>query len=297
MLRNVNSSLLTLMQQSSLQLCICVQIKRVDSVTLGFTSWDDSLSLLGITFLPTASVSTTLLRQSVGTEIDNVQISGILDSDYILSEDVLRGLYDGAEIKLHIVNPNDVAQYDTIFSGSLGNATYTDGKFETDVYSNLNRTKQTPFRIISQKCPYKRFAGVECNFNGGNLTGYKKTVTVTAVTDEYVFTANVTSLAAWTNADFSNSIIKGATGDNTNIEATIKSCVLTASSGVFTLRSLFPYAIIIGDTFVVEIGCNRTVTRCEALGVLISANQVVNFGGFPYVPGNDRLTQILRVTQ
>jgi uncharacterized phage protein (TIGR02218 family) len=53
----------------------------------------------------------------------------------------------------------------------------------------------------------------------------------------------------------------------------------------FELWETMPFDIAIGDTFDVTAGCDKSLATCRG-----RFNNVPNFRGFPYIPGNDSVT-------
>lgn len=61
------------------------------------------------------------------------------------------------------------------------------------------------------------------------------------------------------------------------------------SEAVVTLQEPFPFAVEAGDTAILEVGCDRTFSRCQT----VFSNHL-NFQGEPLLPGNTSLLQIGR---
>jgi hypothetical protein len=77
-------------------------------------------------------------------------------------------------------------------------------------------------------------------------------------------------------------------GDNDGIERAIKSHTLAGSTATIVLQEPFPFAVAAGDSCRLEMGCDRTWARCQAIG------NAINFQGEPHLPGNDKILQIGR---
>lgn len=58
----------------------------------------------------------------------------------------------------------------------------------------------------------------------------------------------------------------------------------TSATGQVDLQLYMPYPIQVGDTFSAVAGCDKTMTVCKN-----SFSNIVNFRGFPHLPGRDRL--------
>jgi hypothetical protein len=62
---------------------------------------------------------------------------------------------------------------------------------------------------------------------------------------------------------------------------------LYQNGGIFTLALPMGYDIAIGDTYSVTPGCDKQISTCRT-----KFNNVVNFRGFPKVPGSDKLYEV-----
>jgi len=58
----------------------------------------------------------------------------------------------------------------------------------------------------------------------------------------------------------------------------------STAAGVITLQQAMPFATVIGDTYSMSAGCAKTLDTCR-----VKFNNVVNFRGFPHVPGMDKM--------
>jgi uncharacterized phage protein (TIGR02218 family) len=76
-------------------------------------------------------------------------------------------------------------------------------------------------------------------------------------------------------------------GLNAGFSREIKSYV----PGQFVLQIAFPYLTVPGDLYTAVAGCDKSLETCKT-----KFNNVVNFRGFPYIPGTDRIVQIGRRT-
>jgi hypothetical protein len=79
---------------------------------------------------------------------------------------------------------------------------------------------------------------------------------------------------------FQGGILTWTSGLNIGLKIEVKSY----SPGYIFLSDAMVYAIAIGDTYSMKAGCDRLLTTC-----INRFNNVVNFRGFPHLPGQDRL--------
>jgi uncharacterized phage protein (TIGR02218 family) len=106
-------------------------------------------------------------------------------------------------------------------------------------------------------------------------------VTVTSVTSRLAFADSAMIGTGTPEGYFDNGIITWDTGDNAGRSMEIKSF---GTSGDFVLYLPMVDTIAVGDTGTAVAGCDKTLATCKA-----TFNNVVNFRGFPHVPGNDKL--------
>ena len=109
--------------------------------------------------------------------------------------------------------------------------------------------------------------------------------TVTSVTDRANFadTSLVDSgvvVADW----FKYGLLTWMTGNNAGIESEVKTS--NASTGAISLWKAMPYTIQVGDTLRLEVGCDKAKDTC-----VDKFDNVLNFRGFPWVPGRDAVLQ------
>lgn len=83
-------------------LCTIWQITRMDGVVLGLTDLDTDINIAGVTFHASAGYTRTAISTKQSLEVDNLDIFGILDSDYITAQDIILGKYDYASVQVAI---------------------------------------------------------------------------------------------------------------------------------------------------------------------------------------------------
>ena len=63
--------------------------------------------------------------------------------------------------------------------------------------------------------------------------------------------------------------------------------VLSYVPGQITLELPFPYAVMVGDTYMMTVGCDKSFTTCQTKFM-----NPLNFRGEPYLPGLDLIVQV-----
>jgi uncharacterized phage protein (TIGR02218 family) len=281
--RNLSSDLLTLLDGPVIPLANYCRITRLDSTVLGFTSFDRDLTFGGVTYEAFSSVSASAVRQSEGTGVDNMDIVGLITSSKIRDTDILAGLYDGAAVELGQVNYLAPETGRIIhLTGTLGEITEREGEYTAEIRSLSQRLAQQVGALTSATCRVRAFGDSECIPPGDPLTvltlaAHQFTRTVSVVTSG-------TALTFGSDSNVSNYYRYGRvlfqTGLNAGLQREIKSHTLSGGTAQLVLQEGFPFVVQVGDTALLEAGCDRTVSRCEFF------SNTINFAGEPHVPGN-----------
>lgn len=114
-----------------------------------------------------------------------------------------------------------------------------------------------------------------------NLASHTVTGTISSVdTSGLVITD-----AARTEADntFAYGLVTMTSGDSSGYSMEVKS---SDNGGTFTLQEHLPFGVSASDTYSLVKGCDKTFTTCKN-----TFNNVVNFRGFPHLPGMDKVIQ------
>lgn len=259
-------------------LAYLVKITRLDGTIKGFTTFDQDLTLSGVTYKACGALTPSALQSSSGLAIDNLEVTGILDSDDIVAADIEAGLYDNARIDMFACNWADLTQGAVqLRRGWLGEIVTQNGSYVAEL-RGLHDLLQRP--IGSTYTP-------ECRFNLGdsnctiNLAPLTVTGTATSITDNATFVDTAQSAATGL---FNYGLLSWTSGANSGMSMEVKNWDLPSQT--FTLWLPMPNTIQAGDAYSVYSGCDKQFTTCQT-----KFNNAVNFGGFPYVPGVGNILQ------
>lgn len=86
---------------------------------------------------------------------------------------------------------------------------------------------------------------------------------------------------------FDNGVVTFTTGANAGLSKEVLAYVL----GSVTLVEPMPYPIAVGDEYSMHAGCDYSMATCRD-----RFDNIVNFRGYPYVPGLDRISQFGKET-
>jgi uncharacterized phage protein (TIGR02218 family) len=272
--KTLSPALQTHLSKELTTLATLVKITRVDGAIYAFTSFDKDIVISGVTYKADGSFQASAIQNRAALSTDNLDIIGLLDSTSISEADLRAGLYDHARIDVYLCNWADVTQGTMqLRRGWLGEVKINGGKYEAEL-RGLHDLLQRPFgKTYSPECRYG-FGDASCKIN---LATYTVTGSASSITDNARFTDTTRSEP---DGIFNYGLLTWLTGANAGLAMEVKSFIAKQ----FTFWLPMPNAIAIGDTYSVYKGCNKRFATCQSV-----FNNAINFGGFPYMPGVDRI--------
>ena len=253
-------------------LAYLVKLTRADGVIKGFTTHDQNVTLGGIVYKADGALTPSAIESRAGLAVDNLEITGILDSADIAEADIGAGLYDFARVDVYACNWADLSQgVVPLRRGWLGQVTRAGAHYVAEL-RGLHDLLQRP--VGDYYTPECRFdlGDASC---GVNLASRTVTGSVTAVIDKANFVDSAQSAAT---SLFAYGKLTWLTGLNNGQSMEVKAW--ENSTQTFSLWLPMPNAIQAGDSYSVYAGCDKRFSTCRN-----SFFNGANFGGFPYVPG------------
>lgn len=257
-------------------LATCWKITRTDGAILGFTDHDADLAIDGVTFEAASGYSATAIESSAAMAVDNLNVDGILSSGAITEDDLRAGRYDYAAIEIFMIDYLDIAAGSLILrTGILGEVIYHDGQFSAEVRGLAQKMQQTFTRTYAPTCDAD-LGDARCTVD---LTPFTVTSSVQAVLDARSF-----SDGARIEADgwFDGGLLTWISGANAGLSMEVKRSL--NAGGEIELVQPMPEAIAVDDQYSVYAGCDKRRATCNS-----KFANVINFRGFPDVPGRDQL--------
>jgi uncharacterized phage protein (TIGR02218 family) len=255
-------------------LATLVKITRTDGAVYAFTTCDKDLVVSGVTYKADGAFQASAIQNRAALSTDNLDILGMLDSTTISEVDLRAGLYDHARIDVYACNWADLTQgIIQLRRGWIGEVKLMGGKYQAEL-RGLHDLLQRPFgKTYSPECRYG-LGDAGCKIN---VAAYTVTGVVTVITDAALFTDATRSES---DGMFNYGLLTWLTGANAGLKIEVK----TFAAKQFTLWLPMPNTIAVSDTYSVYKGCDKRFATCQ--GVF---NNTMNFGGFPHLPGVDRI--------
>jgi uncharacterized phage protein (TIGR02218 family) len=281
-MRNLPSALQSHLDSGATTLCGCWRVTRRDGEQFGFTDHDRNLDFDGAIFEAASGFTATEIKESLGLNVDNLDVDSAFRSDSLSEIDLAKGLYDDAAIELFRVNWTDASQRVLIRKGSLGEVRRAEGAFTAELrgladYLNPNNGRKFQFGCDAD------LGDARCAIDLDDPT-FKGAGTVAAITSRHAFSAS--GLGGFASAWFTGGKLTWTGGDNSGASVEVKRFV-SGSTASFELWRNMEQTIAVGDTFTVTAGCDKLFTTCKAK----FANSL-NFRGFPHIPGNDFVMRV-----
>jgi uncharacterized phage protein (TIGR02218 family) len=259
-------------------LAYLVKITRLDGTIKGFTTFDQNLTLGGVTYKACGALTPSALESTSSLATDNLEVTGILDSDDIAAGDIENGLYDNARIDVYACNWSDLTQGTVqLRRGWIGEVLLSGGHYVAELRGMHDLLQRVVGDYYTPECRYN-LGDSNCTINLAPLT---VTGTVTTVTDNATFTDTSQTAATGT---FNYGKLSWTGGANNGLSMEVKNW--DGVNQIFTLWLPMPNAITPGDTYSVYPGCDKRFTTCQT-----TFSNAINFGGFPYVPGVGNILQ------
>jgi len=266
-------------------LCRCWLVTRRDGVTYGFTDHDQPLAFEGMSFKADTGLSAQALQQSTGLSVDNTEAIGALSDAAISERDIEAGRFDGAEVRAWLVNWGDVAMRWLQFRGTLGELRRSGGAFYAEL-RGLTEALNRPLGRVYQKPCTAVLGDASCGFDL-DTPGYFEVLAVGLVEDAQAF--RWPDLGGFEPGWFARGRLEVVTGPAKGLWGVIKHDRFEGGTRIVELWEPLRGLVVAGDTVRLDAGCDKRMATCR-----LKFNNLVNFQGFPDIPGEDWMMAVPR---
>ena len=250
------------------------RILRTDGVALGFVTHDRDLWFDGLLHRSAPALIPSSVRLTTELADDGLDIEGALSHDTIRAQDVANGRFDGATIAIGAV---DWENFDTIalYIGTIGTLSSDAGAFTAEIRSAKSILDIDPVPRSSPTCR-ARFCGPGCNLPP---RAFEHESIVTAIDRD----GNSVMVTAGSVERFRFGSLRWADGPHTGQ----RSAIADVSGGWLRLDRSIGADAEAGSRIILREGCDHELSTCRD-----RFDNVVNFQGEPFLPGNDFLSQV-----
>ena len=265
--------------------CRCWALERRDGTVLGFTDHDLPLGFEGVEFRPEAGMTAKALVQGTGLAVDNTEAVGALSDAAISEADILAGRWDGAALRVWLVNWQDVAARQLLFRGTLGEVVRAGGAFRAELRGLAEALNRPQGRVYQGPCSAV-LGDARC---GVDLTDPAHAASVTVDGVEEARVLRFAGLGGYQAGWFAAGRVIVESGAAAGLSGTVKADRATGTFREIELWQALRVEVAPGDAVRLVAGCDRRAATCrEKFG------NFLNFRGFPHIPGEDWLTSYPR---
>jgi uncharacterized phage protein (TIGR02218 family) len=280
-MRAIDPELQARLDGGATRLCRCWLVSRRDGGEMGFTEHDQDLAFGGVVYRASSGMDATALQSATGLSVDNAQAVGAPTSAAISEEDIRAGRYDGAEIRQWLVDWERPELRVLMFRGSLGEIRRADGAFEVELRGLAEALNAPVGRSVLRTCD-RALGDAKCGFDVGRPGFSGEGVVVSGAGASLVASGLGGFAAGW----FAQGTLVWLSGGNAGDRAAVKADRAgEAGARALTLWQEPGRRLAAGDRFRVVAGCDKRAETCRA-----KFDNLINFRGFPHIPGDDWVT-------
>lgn len=259
-------------------LATCWKITRTDGIIMSFTEHDKDLTVSSIVYSAKSGYTGSAIAQAANLAVDNMDLEGLIADAGITAEDIRRGAYNYAAVEVFLVNYNDPDGGKIILRrGLIGELTLRGGVHVTEIRGLAQYLTRIFLEVVMPECLAELY-DARCKVVS---TAFENTGTIaTIVVDRRSFTVTLDAPARL-EGYHNGGLISFTSGDANGKSMEVR---LHGAGDTFTLYLASPWALQVGDTFLVKTGCDKLKATCKD-----KFSNLINFRGFPEVPGTDKI--------
>lgn len=282
---DVSAALQAHLETGHTTLCHAWRIERVDGVVFAFTDHDVPLVFDGQEFRADSGLSAKAIAQTTGLSVDNTEALGALSDITLREDEIEQGRFDGARVVSWLVNWADPSQRKVQFRGTIGEIRRVDGAFRAELRGLTEALNKPQGRVFQKPCTAV-LGDAQCRF-ALDTVGYVESRPVESVQEGRVFTW--TSFEGFEEAWFTRGRLEVLAGEAKGLWGMIKHDRFEDGLRRVELWEPIRGAVPEGTQVRLVAGCDKRLETCR-----LKFNNLVNFQGFPDLPGEDWVMAVPR---
>ncbi|WP_439580665.1 DUF2163 domain-containing protein [Elioraea sp.] len=153
-MKSVSSGLAAHLGERLTTLATCWRVARRDGMLFGFTDHDRDLVVDGLTYRARTGYRRAAIASRGDLSVDDTDVEGILDAAEIDAASLRAGLWDGAEVRIFLVNWSDLTQGPLrLRKGRLGEViARDDGTFRAELRGLAQALNVTVGELYTPEC-------------------------------------------------------------------------------------------------------------------------------------------------
>lgn len=165
-MKSVSGGLASHLAQEVTTLTTCWELRRRDGRYFRFTDHVDDLTVGADLYRADVGYSRTAVANSSGLSVDNLQVEGVFNDSSITEIDLRNGLFDFAEVRVFLVNYEDLSQgILRLRRGTLGEVqSISAGQFTAELRGMAQKVQQIIGAIYTPTCRAQLGGLTRCKF-------------------------------------------------------------------------------------------------------------------------------------
>jgi uncharacterized phage protein (TIGR02218 family) len=267
--KNIPTPLLQHVRGTLTTLSTCWKITRTDGIIQAFTDAAKDLTIAGLRYLALTGYEPTAIESAGDLSVDNLEVSGLLNSGAFTASDIAAGIYDSAEVVVFYVNRRALADgVIPLKRGTLGQASWEQGKFKIEVRGSLQPFQQNIIGLFTKSCT-ATLGDERCRVD---LTNRYVTGAIGELVENRGFRDPGRTEPDGT---FAYGVVTFTAGACAGLSIEVRAYTV----GYVELLIPMPRPLAVGDTYALLTGCDHSRETCRD-----KFDNVLNFRGFPDVP-------------
>jgi len=261
---------------------MCLRIVPISGPVIRLTNHARDLTMSNSqVYLTSSGYDFTSYTASSNLSPSMVDVEGVLGIAGVTRAQLSSGQYDNARAYLFATTwRTPIEDQEPIVLSLMGKVQFVDDRYKVEEMALIDALNQSVGDSYTPNCN-KKFGGQEyagCMFDLAPVT---VTGTITSVTSPYIFRDDTRLEGAdW----FGAGLIEFTTGPNAGLPR--KEIRRHEADGTIEIFEPFYYEIEVGHEYSMTPGCRKRLEDCK------THNNVLNFGGYSFVPVSSKYQQV-----
>lgn len=283
-MKAASGGMVTHIGSDALTLATLWRIVRTDGVIFTFTDHNRDIVYGGETYLAALGYRRAAVSSSADLAVDETEVEGLLNSASIRESELRAGLWDGAAVRIFLVNWANTANGEIrVRRGTLGEVTLRDdGSFRAEL-RGLAQPLQTTIGGLYQPECRADLGDARCTVPLAFGAGWTQEAAITTVTDSVTLIMAV-GLSGFADGWFDGGVAIWQTGPNAGVAREVIGWV--QSSRTLSLLAPPPVLPVAGQVLRIQPGCDKRWATCRD-----KFSNRLNFRGEPLVPGANAILE------
>lgn len=277
-MKTASAGMQTLIASDAPTLARLWRVVRVDGQIFTFTDHNRDIAYGGDTYLAALGYRGAAVSSGADLAVDETELDGMLDSASIKESDLRAGLWDGAAVRIFLVNWANTADGEIkVRRGTLGEVIMRDdGSFRAEL-RGMAQPLQTTIGSLYQATCRADLGDARCQISLTFGAGWTQQAAITTVTDS-VTLVMASGLSGFVDGWFDGGVAIWTTGANAGVAREVIGW--TQAGRVLSLLAPPPFAPAVSDVLNIQPGCDKRWATCRD-----KFSNRFNFRGEPLVPG------------